>query len=109
MRDIGAPATGGNAVMADAINNRGQVVGSFTFNGEPHGFIYDKRNSVRDLNSMIDPASGWSFMYAHGINDRGQIVGVGTRDGSQVAVLLDPVQGDGDDDTAAPLAGSPAG
>jgi probable HAF family extracellular repeat protein len=93
----GAPS-GGTGVIANAINNRGQVVGSFTLIGQPHGFIYDERKGMRDLNRMIDPASGWSMLYAHGINDRGQIVGVGTKGASQVAILLDPAEGDDQDE-----------
>lgn len=61
------------AVMPNAINNQGQVVG---ISYQPYyqtAFIWDKQNGMQDLNDLV-PSNRWSITSALDINDKGQIV-----------------------------------
>ena len=62
----------GTETEAHLINNRGQVVGGSTLEGEygPHAFLWEK-GVMTDLGTL--PGGDYSFAYA--INERGQIVG----------------------------------
>jgi probable HAF family extracellular repeat protein len=74
--------------LAAAMNDRGDVVGSFIFgNGDAtpdnpyHAFLYTDGAGLEDLNDAIDPSTGWVLNYAYGINNAGQIVGDGQLNG----------------------------
>ncbi|HKU89677.1 MAG TPA: hypothetical protein VJP84_07775 [Steroidobacteraceae bacterium] len=63
---------------AQAINDRGTIVGgSETASGEFHGFVWDARGGMRDLNELIDVRSGIAVQpvlgTAMGINEEGAI------------------------------------
>jgi probable HAF family extracellular repeat protein len=89
MKDLGALAGGSNSLAYD-INASGQVVGySEVAGGAEHAFVYDSRNGMRDLNTLIS-SSGWTLQEARSINDRGQIVGFGLVSGQTHAFLLTP-------------------
>lgn len=71
---------------ARAINNRGDVIGSFD-NGS---FLYEG-GAVTRLESIPEvAAAGWTRLSPVGINDRGWIVGVGSRNGVGRSFLLKP-------------------
>jgi probable HAF family extracellular repeat protein len=85
---------GGPEAFANAINNRGQVVGlSYLPDvGFPHATIWDGTTAI-DLNSLLDQSGvGWTLEDATGINSRGQIVGYGINgSGQTLGFLLTPV------------------
>jgi probable HAF family extracellular repeat protein len=93
MRDLGTPISGTSS-YAKGINNQGQVVGWYSA-GNGRAFLYQSRDGMRDLSSMVDPASGWYIHAAFSINDRQQIVALGCKDGHYGAVLLNPTHRDG--------------
>jgi probable HAF family extracellular repeat protein len=64
---------------ANAINNRGQIVGYGLRNSTIHAFRYST-GAVEDLGTFV----GGGFSYALGINDRGDVVGAAYLDGSGV-------------------------
>jgi probable HAF family extracellular repeat protein len=82
---------------ANAINNRGDIVGTadtgqVDVNGEPirRGFIFDGTRPIQDLNATPLPA-GWTITEATGINDNGDICGFGVDgSGSTRGLLLLP-------------------
>jgi probable HAF family extracellular repeat protein len=76
---------------AEAINNRGEIVGYFSPTpNNPYAVIW-QNGVMHDLTSMLPPGSGWSKLkYAHDINDSGAIVGVGVFYGQDRAFLLEP-------------------
>jgi probable HAF family extracellular repeat protein len=87
---------GGYASGASAINNRGQIVGSFTprtgyFDPNySHAFLYEN-GLMTDLNSLLPANSGWTnLLSADDINDYGQIVGLGWIGGHKHAFLITP-------------------
>ncbi len=62
---------GGASSTAQALNDKGQVVGwSETASGTRHAFIYD-HGMMQDLGTLV----GGSHSYATGINEHGQVVG----------------------------------
>jgi probable HAF family extracellular repeat protein len=87
MMDLGT--LGGASSVANAINDRGDVVGysNTTKAGDNHAFLY-RNGAMVDLNTLIDSSLGWELMFANGINDAGQITGYGTVDGRIHAFLL---------------------
>ncbi len=79
---------GGSDGQADAINNRGQVVGRAQISGGVyHAFLW-QCGSMTDLNSRIPAGSGWVLNAATGINDRGEIVGYGKLNGGDYRGFL---------------------
>lgn len=75
---------------SNAINNRGQVVGTFGFVGyQGRGFISDG-NGMSDLNDLLGPdAIGvWEITDAMAINDAGVIAAYGYRIGEYVGTTL---------------------
>lgn len=78
-------------MVADGINDHGEVVGMFSFvDGTTDGFLWSDKDGLRTLSGLI-PASGWTFIEVHDINDKGQIVGEGISPTGEVhAFLIDP-------------------
>jgi probable HAF family extracellular repeat protein len=72
---------GPTTVSANAINDKGVVVGNPAFRYDGH--------SVVDLNSFV-VGSGWTLVTATGINSSGQIVGQGIINGVKRGYLLTP-------------------
>ncbi len=61
-----------------AMNNGGQVVGSFDTEINRFGFIYDSVNfstPAVDLNSILSAPEGWTIASAQDINEDGMVVG----------------------------------
>lgn len=72
---------GGKNSQAEGINNVGQVVGSADigtkvegYNEVPHAFVWDAKNGLRDLNSLLSAPLRSDLWGASGINNKGQIV-----------------------------------
>jgi probable HAF family extracellular repeat protein len=89
LKDIGV-----NASFAEALNNKGQVVGYIQPSGTNqnfNGFIYDPKSGFVDLNDDLVSNSGWTNTLAMGINDNGQIVGYGDYNNSEQAFIANPV------------------
>ena len=80
---------GGDSSEANAINNKGQVVGfSATGSGtQQDAFLWD--GSMIDLNSLI-ANSGWDLTSALKINNQGQIIGIGSLNGQKQGFILTP-------------------
>lgn len=77
-------------ISADAINNKGQIVGGFLDSTSSwHAILIDPVSGQRDLGTL-----GGSYAYASGINDFGQVVG-GSRDkdGTPTAFVFDSITG----------------
>jgi probable HAF family extracellular repeat protein len=63
---------GGDASSANAINDRGQVVGwSYTTEGKVHAFVWTSKTGIKDLGTL--PGDIESVAYS--INNLGQVVG----------------------------------
>jgi len=78
IRDLGT--LGGETVVANDINNQGQIVGSaMTKDGSLHAVLWSPCNDMTDLNvPALNDASGVA------INNRGQIIGTATYDAGLV-------------------------
>jgi len=105
------PDFGGEASWANAINNRGQIVGwAQTPGGDPiknfvgiegltpellmrpiyqHACLWEN-NNICDLNNLVPEGSGWELVVATGINDQGHIIGEGKFNNESAAFLLSP-------------------
>jgi uncharacterized membrane protein len=59
-------------IQPSAINDRGQIGGQLTINGLQSGFIWDRRNGLRDLRSIFGLTGRFDVV---GINNAGQITG----------------------------------
>jgi probable HAF family extracellular repeat protein len=84
---------GGNWSIAQAINNKGTIVGRSRVTltgGAIRAFVYFNNGTLRNLNEMIPPGSGWVLIGAEDINNDGRIVGYGTKNGETRAFLLTP-------------------
>lgn len=79
-----------NLLGAQAINNRGQIVGSGIVENHTHGFLYEKDGSVTDLGDFLeDPYSA-----AWGINNSGDVVGAsGSSEGQSEAFVYSASDG----------------
>jgi probable HAF family extracellular repeat protein len=61
-----------------AINDRGDVVGTFGTTSYNHAFVYTEAEGFVDLNSRVTSGGdGWILVAATGINSAGEIVGNG--------------------------------
>ena len=101
MIDLGELPGGVDESIAWDVNDHGQVIGeSAVNNGDYHAFIWDVRNGLLDLNTLIDPsdplAAVTTVRGAYGINNAGQIVGLGMIDGKSHGFLLTPFDTDDD-------------
>jgi probable HAF family extracellular repeat protein len=67
--------------QAFGINNRNQIVGSYTTQSASSVFLYSNGVFI-DLNQLLPAGSGWDLASAVGINDAGQIVGIGYLNGN---------------------------
>ena len=86
---------GGKNSQAEGINNAGQVIGNADigtkvagYNEVPHAFVWDAKDGLRDLNSLLSTPTRGDLWGAAGINNKGQIVA------SQIpghALLLTPI------------------
>jgi probable HAF family extracellular repeat protein len=63
-----------NLVSAQAINNRGQIVGSGTVGDHTHAFVY-RKGEVTDLGDVLSESYGDPYSVAWGINNSGDVVG----------------------------------
>lgn len=87
---------GGADSQANAINNRGQVVGNRLIGNGQHAMLWMGATEI-DLQTQISANSGWTLEDAVDINDMGEILCNGTRsDGVSGACLLRPRDLDGD-------------
>jgi len=77
--------------LAEAINNRGDIVGEEDMGTSPGDAFINTGGVSYDLNGLIPPGTGWVLHDATGINDGGQIVGTGSIRGVFHAYLLTPV------------------
>jgi probable HAF family extracellular repeat protein len=60
------------------LSNCDVIVGEFGASSDYyHAFIWDEKNGMHDLNTLIDANSGWTLEQALDINDRGEIIGTG--------------------------------
>jgi probable HAF family extracellular repeat protein len=77
--------------MANAINNKGQVVGYSGYSGDvgQRAILYTD-GLLFDLNNLLSPNSGWVLNYATDINDRGQIIGTGLLNGVHTSFVMTP-------------------
>jgi probable HAF family extracellular repeat protein len=77
MVDLGT--LGGSCAFAYSLNNRGQVVGQATLDGdqEDHPFIWEQ-GKMEDLGAL-----GGTYGYAAWLNDSGEVVGAASNEGDQ--------------------------
>lgn len=102
MSDIGLlvePLGGMLNSDAEAINNKGQIVGAGTVQfgvaagAFSEGFLFDPIHGPMLLKDTLPPNSGWSQLSPRDINDNGWIVGSGTAPGGlpNRAFLMTPL------------------
>lgn len=94
LTDLGALGDG-TFSAGYAINNHGDIVGTFDNPGTgdgSHAFLWSSGLGMLDLNSLVGDMTGWSYLGAAlGISDTGYITGVGeTSKGQAHAFLLTP-------------------
>ena len=82
MVDLGT--LGGSCAFAYALNNRGQVVGQATLDGdeEDHPYIW-QHGKMKDLGAL-----GGTYGYAAWLNDSGEVVGGATNEGDQALLAF---------------------
>ncbi len=84
------PSLDGPKIIARAINNNGQIVGSaLNSQGDFHAVLWEDEE-IYDLNDLLLPGSEWELIEAYDINDNGQIIGHGMIDDNVRAFLLNP-------------------
>jgi probable HAF family extracellular repeat protein len=88
-----AMAPNATSATAASINERGLIVGSETLtdtsgNLSSHAALWHK-DTLIDLNSLVDPSSGWLLTTATAINNHNQVVGTGLLNGQPRGFLLD--------------------
>ena len=120
---------GGTDNIANAVNNRGDVVGSAVSgtDGTVHGFLWTKGKGMQDIGAFpgafatfapccktindrgeIPANSGWYLQFTASINNAGEIAGQGTINGEVHAFLLTPTHHGAGSDSLAPVALSTA-
>jgi probable HAF family extracellular repeat protein len=98
--DLGELPGGPEFGIAQATNDRGQVVGysavAELVGGDYMRAVLWENGSIYDLNTLVDPSDPLNGVHlltqAHGINEHGQIVGCATNlvEGRAVGFLLTP-------------------
>jgi probable HAF family extracellular repeat protein len=91
MQDLGTFGGAETFSKANAINNRGQVVGWADDDTSTRAFLFEG-GKMLDLNTLVDAGAGWFLREATAINDRQQITVIGCREGQCQALRLDPVR-----------------
>lgn len=89
MHDLGT--LGGTYSRALGINKNGAIVGESSVpSGYPnHGFIAYCRNTMVDINTMVDASgAGWTIVSATAINDYGQVAAWGINANGDAHALL---------------------
>lgn len=81
------------------VNDSGKAVGNFSDasnNSVP--VLWDVATGMTDISTVLDPetGAGWSHIFLRDINNAGWMVGIGRLNGSERAVLLRPLDEDGD-------------
>jgi uncharacterized membrane protein len=93
-RDTLKPVQLSNEVASQplALNNCDVIVGEFGVASDfYHAFIWDKKDGLRDLNTLISTGFEWRLASATDINDRGEIIGIGAHsDDGDAGFLLTP-------------------
>ena len=85
------PRCAGNRVITEAINNKGQIVGSYLLKRYEAALIQDGR--CYTLNSLLDDSGkDWWELRAYDINDDGVIVGTGNFDNKWRGFIATPVK-----------------
>jgi len=85
------PRCGGNRVITEAINNKGQIVGSYLLKRYEAALIQDGR--CYQLNALLDDSGkDWWQLRAYDINDDGVIVGTGNFDNKWRGFIATPVK-----------------
>lgn len=105
--DLGVPNRAFQSTEANAVNNRGWIVGLAIPEdlSEPHAFLWTPRHGMLDLNDLLPEGSEFVLLAtADDINDHGQIVGTALlEDGRPAGFILtveDTCPGDWNNDTA---------
>ena len=83
----------GDGAIPMAVNERGQIVGSFRGGSRPHAFVWTDATFTAPywfLENRIPAGSGWELWQANDINEEGWIVGWGRHNGEVRAFLLVP-------------------
>lgn len=90
--DVGT--LGGSFSTARGISDTGQIVGaSLTSDDERHHGFVSVGGEIRDLNDLLESRGDWEIIHALGVSAEGAIVALASREGRDVAVLLEPVDG----------------
>ncbi|WP_374568268.1 hypothetical protein [Ideonella sp.] len=85
------PRCAGNRVITEAINNKGQIVGSYQLKRYEAALIQDGR--CYPLNALLDDSGkDWWELRAYDINDDGVIVGTGNFDNKWRGFVATPVK-----------------
>ena len=72
-----------------SINNRDELVGTWSNPWPSGGFLYRAGQRI-DLSELLPPGSGWTILTAEHINDSGQIVGLGMFGGVSKFYVMTP-------------------
>lgn len=92
MQDLGS--LGNDPIRANAINNRGQIVGASNVTlYVRHAFLWQD-GEMQDLNKLVSPEGKWRLQEAYDVNDNGEIVCLGMpaeTPGQRHLLLLMPV------------------
>lgn len=75
--------------MANDINDRGTLVGTFDTEHGNRAFVYEG-GTVRDLNEFAPAGSGWTFERAVSISENGKIVVTGRAGSHYASFILEP-------------------
>lgn len=85
---------GGGSAKALSVNDKNRIVGYSYIagtSGQTHGFLYDGKGRMRDLNTLVTGGPGWEITSANAISNTGYIAGTGLLNGADHALLLKPI------------------
>jgi probable HAF family extracellular repeat protein len=83
----------GSAGNARDINDAGMIVGTSSFepgSDDSHGFLWDE-GRMHDLNLLVENVGKYTITHGIAINNAGQIAATALLDGTNRALLLNPV------------------